>query len=251
MKFAKSGSTPPEELAQPVLQEQEQIQNIMEVSLEPTGRPKRQCRQNINYTDNDIDMILEQHLLENARARKRKDPNENEAEVVQKKRGRQAKSKTSAKSTKEDTSSQPQGKGSVNGPSTSTATSSVHNINDQQRQALLASINHIEYDMKFMNVDRLHFEMQTRDEAHLNPDFRKSLVDEWVSTNYDHEFHFKRLLELINTQDQKYSDSILHTVFIMKGLLNVKNENNLLKLKMEDMMKNQPKSGSSSNNGSV
>lgn len=40
----------------------------------------------------------------------------------------------------------------------------------------------------------------------------------------DHEFHFQRLMELIQTQNQKYSDSILHTIFVMRGLLNVKNE---------------------------
>ncbi|CAD5225639.1 unnamed protein product [Bursaphelenchus xylophilus] len=237
------------------LEEIPQATQAMEVT--ETGRPRRQCRQNISYTDNDIDVILEQHLLDNGRTRKRKDVNENEP--VQKKRGRTKKSdsgavtpKTSTSKTKTDENSSQNNsmamvkQGSVNGPSTSSANSG-HVINEQQRQALIASIKHVEYELKFMDVDRLHFEMQTRDEAHLNPDFRRTLVDDWVSTSYDHEFHLGRLMELARNPNQQHTDTILHTIFVMRGLLNVKNENNLLKLKMEELVRQQ-KNGS---NGSV
>lgn len=92
----ETGETPPEELAQTVLREEQENQrqsNVMDVTVESeTGRPKRQCRQNINYGDNDLDVILEQHLMDNGRGRKRKDLYENEAsDGAKKKRGRQAK----------------------------------------------------------------------------------------------------------------------------------------------------------------
>ncbi|CAD5218889.1 unnamed protein product [Bursaphelenchus okinawaensis] len=230
------------------LEEIQTVPQVMEVS--ETGRPRRQCRQNINYTDKDLDVILEQHLMDSKTSRKRKDVNENEP--IQRKRGRSKKSdsgavtpKTSTSKTKTDeVCSQnnsvinPKQTSLTNGPSTSSANSG-NVINEQQKQALMESIKHVEYELKFMDVDRLHFEMQTRDEAHLNPDFRRTLVDDWVATSYDHEFHLGRLMELARNPNQQHSDTIMHTIFVMRGLLNVKNENNLLKLKMEDMLRQQ------------
>jgi len=223
--------------------------------LTDSGRPRRQCRkEHVSYADNnDIDLILEQHLLDHhARSRKRKATPDEAGEIAgQKKRGRKPKnnptvvvpgiitpntSTSNEKAKTDETSNSSPKDCMITKLSPSGCDHSAHVINEAQKKTLIASMSNVKYELKFVDFDRLHFEMQSRDDAHLDPDFRKTLVDEWVSTSYDHDFHLNRLMEIAKDSKQKHADSILHTIFVMRGLLNVKKENNLLKLKMKDQL---------------